>query len=60
MHQAPEKKRNADAQLFTTDASELLNDESINVIVELIDDSEEAYHIVRYCFKKQEGCCECQ
>jgi len=42
----PEKKRNAPAELFTTDASQLLNDPEINVIVELIDDAEAAWHIV--------------
>ncbi len=42
----PEKTRNAPHELFTTDASLLLNDNSINVIVELIDDADAAYHIV--------------
>ena len=42
----PEKKRNAPAQLFTTDKDILLNDPEINVIVEVIDDSDAAFHIV--------------
>jgi len=42
----PDKKRNAPAELFTTDAALLLNDPEINVIVELIDDPAAAYHIV--------------
>ncbi len=42
----PEKKRNAPATLFTTDAAQLLDDEDINVIIELIDDAEAAYRIV--------------
>ncbi len=42
----PEKKRNAPAELFTTDRDLLLNDPEINVIVEVIDDSEAAYYIV--------------
>ncbi len=42
----PEKKRNAPAELFTTDAELLLNDADINVIVELIDDSDAAWEIV--------------
>ena len=42
----PEKSRNAPAELFTTDADELLNDPAINVIVELIDDADAAYNIV--------------
>ncbi len=42
----PNKHRDAPAELFTTDANELLYDETINIIVELIDDAEAAYHIV--------------
>ena len=41
-----QKIRNAPQELFTTDASILLNDPDINVIVELIDDADAAYHIV--------------
>jgi homoserine dehydrogenase len=40
------KKRNAPAELFTTDKNELLNDETINVIVEVISESEAAFEIV--------------
>jgi len=42
----PEKAREADSALFTTDADALLNDKDINVIIELIDDADAAYHIV--------------
>src|SRR5215210_7547102 len=42
----PGKKRNAPSELFTTDRNELLFDEEINVIVEVIDDSEAAFEIV--------------
>jgi homoserine dehydrogenase len=42
----PGKKRDAPAELFTTDKNELLNDESINVIVEVIDDADAAFQIV--------------
>lgn len=42
----PDKKRNAPAELFTSDANLLLNDSEINVVVELIDDAEAAWHIV--------------
>ncbi|MDO9256736.1 MAG: homoserine dehydrogenase [Bacteroidales bacterium] len=42
----PDKKRNAPSELFTTDADLLLNDPEINVVVELIDDAEAAWHIV--------------
>jgi homoserine dehydrogenase len=43
----PEKKRNAPSELFTTDADQLLNDESINVIIELIDDTDAAFAIAQ-------------
>ena len=42
----PNKQRNAPAELFTTDADLLLNDSEINVVVELIDDADAAWHIV--------------
>lgn len=41
-----DKKRNAPVDLFTTNAGLLLNDNSINVIVELIDDADAAFDIV--------------
>jgi homoserine dehydrogenase len=40
------KKRAAPAELFTTSYEALLEDDEINVIVELIDDADEAYKIV--------------
>ncbi|WP_346238883.1 homoserine dehydrogenase [Niabella insulamsoli] len=43
----PGKKRNAPAELFTTDKEELLNDPEINVIVEVIDDANAAFEIVK-------------
>ncbi|MDB5196374.1 MAG: homoserine dehydrogenase [Flaviaesturariibacter sp.] len=42
----PDKKRAADPALFTTDANALLDDTDINLIVELIDHADEAFHIV--------------
>jgi homoserine dehydrogenase len=42
----PEKKRNAPASLFTTDKNLLLDDPEINVIVEVINESEAAFEIV--------------
>jgi homoserine dehydrogenase len=42
----PDKKRNAPAELFTTDKYELLNDADINVIVEVINESQPAFDIV--------------
>jgi homoserine dehydrogenase len=46
-----DKKREAPAELFTTDYNELLLDNDINLIVELIDDAEEAYKIVTTAFR---------
>ena len=42
-----DKKRSIGQEHFTSEASELLNDEDINVIVELIDDSAAAFEIVK-------------
>lgn len=41
-----DKKRDAPADLFTTDRQVLLNDPEINVIVEVIDDAHAAFEIV--------------
>src|SRR6188508_3415233 len=40
------KKRNAPSELFTTDNNELLGDPEINVIVEVINETEAAFEIV--------------
>jgi homoserine dehydrogenase len=45
------KKRNAPDELFTTDKNELLYNDDINVIVEVINDADAAYDIVRTAFK---------
>jgi len=42
-----DKKRSIAAENFTTDASVILKDESINVVVELIDDADAAFEIVK-------------
>lgn len=47
----PGKKRDAPASLFTTDKNELLLDEDINVIVEVINDSEAAFEIIATALK---------
>jgi homoserine dehydrogenase len=47
----PGKKRNAPAELFTTDKNELLFDDEINVIVEVIDDANAAFEIVSTALK---------
>jgi len=49
----PEKKRNAPANLFTTDKDVLLNDPEINVIVEVIDDADAAFKIVSKALKNK-------
>src|SRR5690606_5162782 len=43
----PDKKRNAPSSLFTTDKDEILQDEEINVVVEVIDDANAAFGIVK-------------
>lgn len=45
------KKRNAPDELFTTDKNELLYDEEINVIVEVINESEPAFEIISTALK---------
>jgi len=41
------KKRSLPQEIFCYDANDILNDTNINTVVELIDNSEEAYHIVK-------------
>lgn len=48
----PEKKRNAPAELFSTHSNDILDDETIDVVVELIDDSEAAFEIVKKAMNK--------
>ncbi len=43
----PGKKRDAPVELFTTEKDDLLNDTNINVIVEVIDDADAAFVIVK-------------
>lgn len=50
-----DKKRNAETSLFTTDYNEILNDPEINLIVELIDDADEAYKIVTTAFSNSKS-----
>ena len=47
----PGKKRNAPEDLFTTDKESLLNDPDINVIVEVINETEPAFQIVSTALK---------
>jgi homoserine dehydrogenase len=46
------KQRPIDSKYFTFDRFEILNNPEINVIVELIDDADEAYKIVKYALEK--------
>ena len=46
------KHRSIDTNFFTYDKFEILNNPEINVIVELIDDADEAYNIVSYALKR--------
>src|SRR5579862_4100198 len=47
----PDKKRDAPIELFTTDKNILLNDPEINVIVEVINETEPAFEIVSTAIK---------
>jgi homoserine dehydrogenase len=47
----PHKKRNAPGELFTTDRNELLDDHTINVIVEVINEADAAFEIVSTALK---------
>lgn len=48
----PEKERNISSDHFTYDRSDILNDDEINTVVELIDDSEAAFEIVKIAMEK--------
>jgi homoserine dehydrogenase len=48
----PTKKRRIPLENFTYNKEDLLNDPSINLIVELIDDADEAFNIVTTAMKK--------
>ena len=47
----PDKKRRIPMSNFTFDKNDILNDRSINLVVELIDDADEAYRIVTTAMK---------
>jgi homoserine dehydrogenase len=51
----PGKKRQAPAELFTTDRFEILNDPEINVVVEVIDDADAAFEIVSIALKSNKA-----
>lgn len=47
-----DKKRDLPAEYFTFSKEDILNDDSLDVVVELIDNAEEAYEIVTTALKK--------
>lgn len=47
-----DKKRDLPAALFTYDKNDILNDNSLDVVVELIDNADEAFEIVSTALKK--------
>ena len=47
------KKRTLPDSYFTYNPDDILNDPQINLIVELIDDAEESYHIVKRALEKR-------
>lgn len=48
----PEKKRNAPSELFSANPNEILEDAKIDVVVELIDDADAAFEIVKTALNK--------
>lgn len=46
------KPRNAQSELFSTNADDILNDDEINVVVELISDADAAHDIIIKAFNK--------
>ncbi|MBC7426662.1 MAG: homoserine dehydrogenase, partial [Bacteroidia bacterium] len=50
-----EKQRPVDSSYFTFDKNELLSDPEIDVIVELIDNADDAYHIVKTALQNGKG-----
>lgn len=51
----PEKLRSLDSGYFTTDPEVILQDPSIDIVVELIDDADVAYDIVKRALQAQKG-----
>src|SRR6187551_3013220 len=49
----PEKQRPIPAGFFTYDKREILNDPEIDVVVELIDDAEAAFEILKESLKRR-------
>lgn len=50
-----DKKRSLAENQFTYDKDDIINDRDINLVVELIDDAEEAYDIVKCCLQNKKS-----
>jgi len=50
-----DKKRSLDENQFTFNKDDIINDNDINLVVELIDDAEEAYDIVKRCLQNKKS-----
>lgn len=48
----PDKQRNAPTELFSNEAEDILNDPEIDIVVELIDDADAAFEIVKTALNK--------
>ncbi|TVQ07743.1 MAG: homoserine dehydrogenase [Bacteroidetes bacterium] len=48
----PKKERSLSKDYFTIEAADILDDKEINLVVELINDSEDAFHIVSQALRK--------
>ncbi|MCG8410674.1 MAG: homoserine dehydrogenase [Bacteroidales bacterium] len=50
-----DKKRSLTQDKFTYDKEDIINNKDINLVVELIDDADEAYDIVKSCLENQKS-----
>ena len=50
-----DKKRSLTQEKFTYDKEDIINNKDINLVVELIDDADEAYDIVKSCLENQKS-----
>lgn len=50
-----DKKRSLDANQFTYNKEDIITDNDINLVVELIDDADEAYDIVKRCLQNKKS-----
>ncbi|PLX14664.1 MAG: homoserine dehydrogenase [Marinilabiliales bacterium] len=50
-----DKKRSLEQNEFTFNKDDIINDQNINLVVELIDDADEAYDIVKRCLQNKKS-----